>query len=1126
MNVHNVNAQVSGAGAISSKSDNDTLLSLGKKGDEIEGVITSVSDQISISFNGKEVKVPKSSVQGATEGAIKKFKIMDISATSVVLKEVGINKEAAKNIQVYCTKVKADQTAFNKRLEEAAENKEEEPEEDLEDTANRITGNDSEDLDTEGYDYKRFELERLERALSRIKEQRTEKEHNVEKQIENNKEFKEDVEKIAKHILKSTPYADQIIERLENSDLPITEANISKILSGMNLAETIPNLSGESFEYMIDNELDLTIGNVYKASYSAYRKNNEELSDQDFEALKGQVDGVIADAGYEVTDETRNQAKWILDNKLPLTKETLNKLNDLTTLKDTYSSSFVLDQIIHTMEQGNAVEDTVLTKDSTDDMKKLIEDIKSITDQAIIQTTQKYEGKEITVVLLKMEQEQINQALVATEANKDTDKSSNPVIIETGAAVVGEIDIKAVEAKRQLEEIRLKMTVESGQKMAAKGIDINTTELEKVVEELRNIEDEYYKNLLRESGTRQTSENIAILRDTTQKVNELKWMPSNLLAETFTSRASATIDSLHEAGLNCQTRFATANESYETLMTAPRQDMGDSIQKAFKNSMTDILDSLAMEDTVANQRAIRMLGYNGMEITKENITTMKEYDEKVNYLLKNLTPSVTMDFIRENKNPIDIPLDTLNEEIKQLKAENGISEEDGYARYLRKLEKQDGITGSERDAYIGIYRLLHNVEKTDGAAIGSLVRSGRDITLGNLLTEVRTKKTGNMDKLIDDSFGMLSDITYKTDSITAQIDKGFETEESDQGNNKGSEANTNYNQMVLQDILASISPSQVKGIVENEEWSDLSLEKLRDKLNELPEDVKIKQEYYEEQVQEIRNLAENSNEAIKFLTDQNVPVSIQSIRQAQILLNPSASLYKQILNNAKDLDKSTTDTDDYSSEGQVEEAFAAITDTFEDRESLQTGLSDFARVADTVLSSQISSPDVNAKQVDSLLLLRGAIKLSATLNRNEYYDIPIKVGDSITNISLTVLNNTGKQDSKVTMSVQSDRYGTIEAEFKVRDREAKGLILCDNQEANEMVKSNIGIIADSLEKQNIALSQMDLGVEKLNSQSYKTKGLTLNQDARAEDKAGNVTTKELYQVAKSFVILVKRMEQG
>lgn len=1126
MNVQNVNAQISGAGAISSKSDKDTLLSLGKKGDEIEGVITSVSNQISINFNGKEVNVPKSSVQGATEGAIKKFKIMDISATSVVLKEVGIDKESAQNIQVYCTKVEADQTSFNNRLEEAAENKDEESEENLQDTANRMTGKDSEDLDAEGYDYKQYELERLERALSRIKEQRAQKEQNVEKQIESNKEFKEDVEKIAKNVLKSSPYAEQIIEKLENSNLPITEANISKILSGMNLAATIPNLSSESFEYLIDNELDITIGNVYKASYSAFGKNTSALSDQDFESIKGQVDSVIADAGYEVTEETRNQARWILDNELPLTKESLNKLNDLSTLKDTYSSSFVLDQIIHTMEQGNAVEDTVLTKESTDDMKKLIEDIKSITDQAIVETTKKYDGKAITLELLKKEQEQISQTLVATEINKNIDKVSNPVIIETSAAVVSEIDIKAVEAKRQLEEIRLKMTLESGQKMAAKGIDINTTSLEKVVEELRNIEDEYYKNLLRESGTTQTSENIAILRDTTQKVNELKWMPSNLLADTFTGRESSTIGSLHEAGANCQTRFNAANESYETLMTAPRQDMGDSIQKAFKNSMKEILDSLSIEDTVANQRAIRMLGYNGMEITNENITVMKEYDEKVNYLLKNLTPSVTMDFIRENKNPIDIPLDTLNDEIKQLKTENGISDEDGYARYLRKLEKQDGITDSERDAYIGIYRLLHNVEKTDGAAIGSLVRSGRDITLGNLLTEVRTKKAGSVNQSIDDSFGMLSDITYKSDSITTQINNGFETEKSEPSNNRSEESTANYNDMLLQDILASITPSQVKNIVDNEEWSSLSLEKLRDKLNEQPEDAKIKQEYYEEQVKELRDLAENSDVAINFLADQNVPVSIQSIKEAQILLNPSANLYKQILNNAKDLDKSFMDREDYTSTEQVEEVLTSITDTFEDRESLQKGLSDFAKAADTILSSQISSPDINAEKVNTLQLLRGAIKLSGTLSRNEYYDIPIKVGDSITNISLTVLNNTGKQDSKVSMSVQSDRYGTIEAEFKVHDRQAKGLILCNNQEANEIIKSNIGIIEDSLEKQNITLSQMDIGVEKLNNQSYKSKGLTSNQEAKNADKEADVTTKELYQVAKSFVVLVKRMEEG
>ena len=31
----------------------------------------------------------------------------------------------------------------------------------------------------------------------------------------------------------------------------------------------------------------------------------------------------------------------------------------------------------------------------------------------------------------------------------------------------------------------------------------------------------------------------------------------------------------------CSKRLKKANERYETLMTAPRRDMGDSIQKAF-----------------------------------------------------------------------------------------------------------------------------------------------------------------------------------------------------------------------------------------------------------------------------------------------------------------------------------------------------------------------------------------------------------------------------------------------------------------------------------------------------------------------------------------------------------------
>jgi len=733
MNVQNVNSQAINTGVSNPVKEQESMLSLGKKGDEIEGIITQVTDQISINFNGKEVKIPKSSVEGATEGSKKRFKIMDISATSVKLKEVGVGKESTKAIQAYCTKVEADQASFAKRLEEASSEKTEESDENLDDSANRMTADDSESLDEEGYDYKKFELERLEKALTRVKEQRAQKEESIGRQIENNKQFVEDVKKIAIHVLKSSPYAEQIINKLEDSNLPITEANIKNILNAMNQSESIKNLSDASISYMIDNELDITLGNIYKAGYSAFAKSTNAISDKDFEAISKQVHEVIKNAGLEVNKESQDQARWILNNELPLTVKTLKDLNSLQQLRNNYNPEDILNEVVSTLEHGKEIEDTPLVKDNDISLSQVINDIDSISDEAIERVVKQKNNNDITIKDLKEQQKVIyrEQSQKNAENVAQTEMASTHLVSQSEETAATQVDIQAVKTRRQLEEIRLKMTEDAVAKMTSKGIKIDTTGIERVVEELRKIEDDYYRQLLQETGTDQTEENLAILKDTTSKVNSLRWMPSNLLADTFEQRQDATINTLHEAGAKSQAKFVAANESYEALMTAPRQDMGDSIQKAFKNSMTNILKELSLEDTRENQRAIRILGYNGLTITKESVEMMKEYDQKVNYLLKNLTPSVTMDLIKQNKNPVDIPIDELNQEIAKCKEVNGISDEEGYARYLWKLEKQDGITQEQRAAYIGIYRLLHNVEKTDGAAIGSLARTGKEITLGN-----------------------------------------------------------------------------------------------------------------------------------------------------------------------------------------------------------------------------------------------------------------------------------------------------------------------------------------------------------------------------------------------------------
>ena len=94
-------------------------------------------------------------------------------------------------------------------------------------------------------------------------------------------------------------------------------------------------------------------------------------------------------------------------------------------------------------------------------------------------------------------------------------------------------------------------------------------------------------------------------------------------------------------------------------MTAPRSDMGDDIKKAFRN-VDNILDDLGYEKVPQNQRAVRILGYNGIEITPENIDKIKAADENVQRAFKNMTPAVTLEMIRKGISPLDMSISQLD----------------------------------------------------------------------------------------------------------------------------------------------------------------------------------------------------------------------------------------------------------------------------------------------------------------------------------------------------------------------------------------------------------------------------------------------------------------------------------
>ena len=79
---------------------------------------------------------------------------------------------------------------------------------------------------------------------------------------------------------------------------------------------------------------------------------------------------------------------------------------------------------------------------------------------------------------------------------------------------------------------------------------------------------------------------------------------------------------------------------------------------------------------------------------------------------------------------------------------------ESMSRFLYKLDKSKEITESERESYVGIYRLVNNLKSEDYAALGRVLEAGEELTLRNVLKEIRSEKR-SYDVKIDDSFGLL-----------------------------------------------------------------------------------------------------------------------------------------------------------------------------------------------------------------------------------------------------------------------------------------------------------------------------------------------------------------------------------
>ncbi len=1095
---------------IHEKRDNHNLLGW-VKGQNVQGMITSVTDGIKIRIRGQELAVPEGMFPELSLGDFVLFEVQNVTNSQIELSAVNQSstpegKPAEATVRLNAVR----EVLLSRKEQEGRQTEREEAHKDrmkqIEGILSRITEKDYRMLEEEGFSVEDFTVTGLEAAISRL---HTTSREGLEDSGPDHRRSK------------SFATAKEIEQRLKEANLPAEAETVRKVRTALNISASIGALDEASMKWLIGSELPPTLENLYKAKYSNTTLSKEKgMTEETWSQLQPQVEEVIRIAGFEVNEENLSGARWLVEEGLALTKDNFIYYNQLSAWEEFTDQSEALDQILQEMGGGTDPKEVILLPGLKSRVRQLAEKLDTVGEQEIREAVRTEE--EINIKLLT-DKKYREEYLKEEHSRELTEKQQ----------------LEAIKAQRLLEELRLKMTLKAAGALERKGIHVETQSLEKVVEELKLLEESYYRRLFTEADIEPDADQVRLLQETSRELEQLKQVPSYTLGVTLSSRKLMTVPGLAAEGRKLAEQLNKAKEAYETLMTEPNREYGDSIQKAFRNATGVLLSELGLEDTLYNRRAVRILGYNRMEISQENLEFVKAYDLEVNTLLQRLHPAVTVRLIKDGINPMGVPISELNKEIDRLRQEQGISAEERFSTFLRRLEREDQIQEEERQAYIGIYRLLHKIEKSDGAALGAVLKSGREVTLSNLLTAVRSMQKGAVDTIVDDGFGMLQGLSDREATITDQINGVFGG--ADSGSNpdsgkkspEGMEARTEFFHQALKQLYSETTPegllqmqqrleqtdqsssqasgesspmlSSGKGIWEK--LKEVSAEKLFDMLS-LPRE---EEEVYTGKLQELKQLYQNSEHAVRFLEDYHVPCTGTNILLAEQILSNSGTFFKKYLQLKNE---NNPENEKIKLQKMLDPA-----DTLIDRNSAQRTYEQLEEELKELLEKERSSDRIDALRLTELKNMGAQMTLMDTLAKKEFYQIPIETGKGIASMNLTIVRGSGNS-GKVTVSLTTEALGRVKADMSLKDRMLNGYIVSDSRVGAELLQSKLQDIREVLKEEEIVVKQLEVCYDRQRKDSYSYQ----YSETEAADARKAEEERLLYRIARSMVLFLSEAD--
>lgn len=931
-----------------------------------------------------------------------------------------------------------------------------------------LTGEDYQALSLEeGTALEKYQESSLDRAVERIRTERKWKRERQEENLEFRRQMQEDLESMQAGGFLSQKSDAQIREMLSQADLPVTVQNVNQVVNGLQMYTQIGTVSDAAMHYIIDGAYTPSIANLYQGMYSgANGVAADTVTESEWTQYAEQVQILLQEIGQTDADSLE-RARWLFANELPITENNLAVLNVLQNMRNALPLEQVAADIVQTMAYGQSGVDTIPGSDTTWQAEQLANRVSEL-DLANVVMQFGRNGQ-----VHDMGQVTLEQVFAVQESGQEHGQVS--YLQDNGT--IDSQSIEQITLYRRLEEIRLRMTSSSVMKMWQQGIQVETQPLVDLVDRLRQMEAVYFQSQGAQNGTPVEAGQIALMQDAVSAVKEIAQAPAVVLATSMRQHALMTVQELHSVAISATRSAWQYQQDYEAVSTQVRPDLGDNIRKAW-SSIPELLQELGLEDTEANQRAVRILGYNSMEVTLDNVRSMRAWDAQVNQMIRQMKPSVVLEMIRQGNNPLEQTVEELNEQLSQ-QVDQEEQEQQTVSKYLWQLEKSNQITQQERSGYIGIFRLLHQIEQSDGAAIGAVLQSGRQMTLANLLTAVRTKKGNGVDQQVDDT-GNITQSRESTGSITHQIETAFYKEQAFQAWNQA-------------------TPEKIQALTDGhpEEMLQYTLDAAADAMRQMQGDETLEKDYYENQAKELRDAFAGAGKAEEFLQNNALPDHYENIQAASVYIE-QGSFWKELYRGGRRFAENVQ---------QWDEAFEEQPDDWANQEGLQTKLEQTDANLEQILTEYEQTADITYSDMIECARLRGLVQMHRSLAVNEKYEIPMQAGDSIVCMNLTV-RRMGDDRGKVQVSI--DEPMQISMELRIKEGEVKGLILCGDRAGFERLQQGKESLQSSLESLGCTVKNLSYGMD------FKQADFWQKKETDASEADGRL----LYAAAKILVTQV------